>query len=358
MKKILLVIPTLNQGGAERVISELANYWSEKDMNIHVAILVKSEYFYVLNKNITTHDIGNRITNKFNKLSSIIKTYIKLRSLIKNNSFDFIISFLPQSNVLTLAAAIGLKEKIYVSERNSPSTWNHHNKLFIYIRDYLYSYAEGFIAQTNDAEKALKIKYPNSKIAVIPNPIKKITFDLNIRKENIILNVGRLDKQKGQIDLIEAFHDANLEDWKLVILGEGQLRKILENKIIELNLKEKVLMPGAVSDIDEWYQKSSIFAFTSYFEGFPNALIEAMASGLPSISYDCDTGPRDIIINEENGFLTNVGDIKTFSLHIKKLVINKKLRKQISLEALKISDKYSIDNISNLILNLINKGKT
>lgn len=356
-KKILLVIPTLNQGGAERVISELANYWSTNGIEIHLAILVKSNHFYSLNNSITLHDIGKKINGKLSKIVSIFQSYYKLRTLIKNSSFNFIISFLPQSNVLTLFSALGLKQKIYVSERNSPTTWNDHSKSFIFIRNYLYKYAEGFIAQTNDAKNVLSKMYPIAKIDVIPNPIKEIKLNVNVKRENIILNVGRLDKQKGQLDLIEAFYKANLKNWKLIILGEGSLRKELENRIIELNLISKVEMPGAVKNIDEWYSKSSIFAFPSYFEGFPNALAEAMTSGLACVSYDCDTGPRDMIIENFNGYLISVGNIEKFSLKLKELAEKEDLREHISLNAIKIAEKFNIKNITNDILNLLYKDK-
>lgn len=355
--KILFTIPTLNQGGAERVISELANYLSKMDIEIHLAILVKSKDFYKIEDQVVVHEIGNPINNKISKIISIIKTSIKLRALMKNNSYHSIISFLPQSNLLTLFCALGLKQKVFVSERNSPTTWGNHSKAFILARNILYKYAYGFIAQTNDAKKAFSSMYPNCYVETIPNPIKKIDFLEKVEKEKIILNVGRLERQKGQIDLINAFYKANLKDWKLVILGKGSLSEKLKMEAKRLNIENQILIPGAVSNIDEWYFKSEIFVFPSYFEGFPNALAEAMSSGLPSISYDCDTGPRDLIKNNKNGFLVPVGDIEKLTNKIKFLANNTTLKNEISNEAKKVSEIYSIEHISNLLLNFIEGEK-
>lgn len=154
--------------------------------------------------------------------------------------------------------------------------------------------------------------------------------------------MGRLVKEKGQKYLIESFSKVEESNWKLVILGDGPMKKELILLAENLNIKERVLFPGAVKDVDSWLQKSSIFAFSSISEGFPNALVEAMSSNLACVSFNCDAGPNEIITNNKNGFLVDVYDIDTFTEKIK----NSILRKEFSIEAGKINDNLNIDTIS------------
>ncbi len=344
--KIMLVIPTIAQGGAERVMSELANIWASQDYEVHLVLLADAEQFYALEKSVIVHNLGFPLhQNKFIRLFSLAKTFFKLRRLISQQESDFVLSFMNKYNVFTLLSTFGLKKKIIVSERDSPTEKLHFITNF--LRKYTYGLAHGIITQTQLSKKFIEDETGNKNVISIPNPLKSISDDNEVNKEKIILNVGRLVTKKGQDYLLEAFYKLNLDDWKLVLLGDGHLKQKLEKKVQKLGIEEKVIMPGAVKNVDKWLLKSSIFAFPSLLEGFPNALAEAMAAGLPCVSFNCDTGPSDLIEDGINGYLVNTGDIDTFTTRLYELATNVKLRDQLALEAKKVAFKLDRKKIAN-----------
>lgn len=348
-ESIFLVIPTLKQGGAERVMSELANYWNSlKQYHIHLVLLADAEIFYSLEPSISVHKLGFQNKGKISKVISEFKVFFKLRKLIKSQKPLFVLSFMEKYNVFTIMASLGSKVPVYVSDRSNPK-----KKISIKInilRNLTYKYAAGIIAQTELAGSILKDK--NKNIAVIHNPLKEIKKTQS-EKENIILNVGRMVPQKGQQYLVEAFASLHKKytHWELVILGDGPLREQLTKQITRLGIENAVSMPGTVKNVDEWLSKSSIYAFPSISEGFPNALAEAMSAGLPCVSFNCDAGPKDLIQDGINGYLTEVYDVTEFENRLEELILSEDLRDKISLESIKIAENLHIETIGRKYLN-------
>lgn len=324
--KILMIIPSLGSGGAERVLSSLANDWvKRKKCDIELAILMDSKDFYTIDKNIKVHRIGY-IPGSSNKVLGIFNLALNLRKLIKDIKPDVCFSFIRGSNIVTLISTLGVPTKVVISERDSPKT--PVSKFYNYLRKILYPLCNGLIVQTNDYKDFVVNSIGNINQVVIPNPVRDINTNKNSR-EKIIISVGRLIPVKGHKYLIDAFSKCKSnQDWKLVILGEGALRKDLEQQINKLNLQDKVVLVGAVHNVDDWLRKSSIFAFTSLSEGFPNALAEAMSASLPCVSFDCITGPKDLIEHEESGYLVDVGNVSDFSNKLDILMGSKKLREE------------------------------
>ena len=199
-----------------------------------------------------------------------------------------------------------------------------------------------------------------SKIKIIPNPIDEII--LSVRKdyserENVILTVGRLDANKNQRLLIEAFANLNVVNWKLVIVGDGILREEYEKLTVSLGIADKVEFTGNVYNVWDYYNQAKIFVFTSQSEGFPNALLEAMSFGLPCISTDCPSGPSEIIKNNENGYLIEVNNRIQLEGQMTNLMNNQRLCLEFSAKALLSIDKYKLQEIYKhweiLILNLV-----
>lgn len=350
---IVVIIPTLGSGGAERVTSILIENWiKDNQNNVTLIIWDAKRIFYPIPENVKIIDLNFRYTNKFERIIKQIKVLYNIRQHLKKLNPDFILSFLTQTNIAVLLSNLFLKKNIIISERNSPEAIQKELNMFTrLLRKQLYPKARGIIVQTAISNKLINEEFPKLKSINIYNPIRHINITNNIERENIILNIGRLTKQKGQLDLINAFHKLNLNNWRLIILGEGELRSELEKKITELKLNDKISLLGEVKDISSWLKKSSIFVFPSYHEGFPNALAEAMISGLPVISYNCDTGPSELIINNTNGILVEVGNIEELTNSIKLLIDNKILRKKISEEAVKIKDLLSPKIIADEYLN-------
>jgi GalNAc-alpha-(1->4)-GalNAc-alpha-(1->3)-diNAcBac-PP-undecaprenol alpha-1,4-N-acetyl-D-galactosaminyltransferase len=350
MIKAMLVIPTLSSGGAERVISILANHWASIGVKVHLVLLAEAEAVYPIDELIVLHKLGRGFTGKLNKLRAIFEVYLGLRNCIKENQPDFILSFNTPYNIFTILASFGLKVPLIVSDRNYiPLALPKSERV---VRAQLYKLCSGIIYQTSDE---LKIR-ENVKLLevleseVIANPLRKLKIESRER-ENIILSVGRLVEQKGHRDLIQAFyHLENRKEWKLLILGDGPLRGALNKQIKQLNLMDEVKLLGRVNDVDHYFSRSKIFVFPSYFEGFPNALSEAMGAGLAVISYDCMTGPKDLIKNRVNGLLCELGKVSELTELMNELIHDELLIDRLSKNAIEVNHIYSEDKISRLYL--------
>lgn len=348
-KRIILVIPTLKQGGAERVISLLADNWCINNNEIHLVLLAKGEYFYEINKKVHIHELNFENINPLLKIFYELITLYKLRNILHRTNPDFVLCFMTKYNILTLIASRFLKPRVYVSDRSNPKTKLSFSLEL--LRKITYKWATGIIAQTSLAKEIIEKQTKNFNIQIIPNPVREIRTYNIINKEKIILCVGRLVNEKGQKYLLEAFAKLNHKDWKLVLLGDGPLLNDLKKLARKLDLMEQLILPGAVTNVDEWLAKSSIFAFPSISEGFPNALLEAMTAGLPCISFDCDAGPRDIIKNGINGILIELYNIDSFSEKLELLINNIELRTSLGIEAKKIREEYDVSIICSKIYN-------
>ncbi len=218
MKKyrLVIIIPTLYYGGAERVASELANEFAKRRKKVHLVLLTNSDIFYTLHPDIQMHKLGFRNNGKIQKIISEIQTFYKLRKLLKKQKPDAILSFMDKYNILTILASSFLKLNVFVSDRNNPK--EKIPKHIAILKRFSYKYATGIIAQTNLAKDIIKKTLTNKNIEVIPNPLKSVQLYHEIKREKIILNVGRLVPEKGQKYLLEAFKKINIFDWKLVIL--------------------------------------------------------------------------------------------------------------------------------------------
>lgn len=345
--KILFYIPTMKKGGAERVISNLTSYIcnnTQDEVSLLITIDEKPSYnldpkvsFYILEPNI-----------KGNILKRNIKRNKKLLNIIKQDKPDVIVAFLPEPCYRILLLKPFHKVPVIVSERNDPKVM-YKDILNKILMKTLYPKASGFVFQTKEAKSYFKKSIQKNSV-IIPNPINEefISNDKKLKKEKVIVSVGRLEKQKNQSMLIDAFSNIykKYPKYKLIIYGEGSLREKLENQIKSLNLENKVLLPGNIDNIKDALSKSEIFVLPSLYEGMPNALMEAMALGLPCISTDCPCGgPKFLIKHKENGLLTKI-DSKDLEKNLELLITNKKLRDKISKNAIKIIDDLNPDKIN------------
>ncbi|WP_313659471.1 glycosyltransferase [Acinetobacter variabilis] len=351
--KILMIIPSLGSGGAERVISGLANDWIvKKKCTLEIVVLMDSEDFYHINDNIRIHRLNYNAGGSL-KLFNFFILLIKLKKLIESVKPDLCLSFVRQSNLLTLLATRNLNCKVVISERDSPQAFV--SKFYNFLRKKLYPYCDGMIVQTQDYKKFVLDEIGNINQIVIPNPVRNIST-INANKENIIICVGRLIPVKGHKYLIEAFANCqNIHDWKLVFLGDGILKNELLQQVKNLNLENNVKFVGATKNVDEWLSRSSIFAFTSISEGFPNALAEGMSASLPCVSFNCVTGPKDLIKHAHSGYLIEVGDIRNFSLTLDMLMENTELRNYIGFNAKEVANSLNFENISDQYFDFLDK---
>jgi GalNAc-alpha-(1->4)-GalNAc-alpha-(1->3)-diNAcBac-PP-undecaprenol alpha-1,4-N-acetyl-D-galactosaminyltransferase len=315
---VTLINPSMSQGGTQRVISELANQWAFDGYDVTLILFMGSDIFYELDPRINVIDLGFSYSSVVDKFTNEFLMLFKLRRILKKSKSKFILSFVTQFNIIVILSCMFTKLRVFVSDRTTPM-----KKLpFIHglLRKFVYRYCAGFIAQTSLAKELIEKEIPSINAKVIPNPVKSIKLDKSIKKENIILNVGRLTSTKGQKFLIEALANINNKDWKAVFVGSGPDYDYLRSYAIELNVQEQVQFEGACNNIDEILQRSRIFAFPSLTEGFPNALAEALSAGLACVSFDCETGPSDLINDGFNGYLVPVNRVDLFTERLNKLI--------------------------------------
>lgn len=348
-KKIAFCINSMEKGGAERVVSILANYFATNN-EVYIITVTNKDILYELNSNINiialAKNKSNKKENKFFKkisiLPKILKRTIKLKKINNQYDFDVIISFLPEASFITMLSKP--KCKVIISDRNDPKV-EYNSKVYNTIMKNLYPRASAFVFQTEDAKKYFEdiIDFSRKKYEIILNPVDE-RFICNPYKgirEKEIVSVGRLTEQKNFELLIDAFNIVNKEikDYKLNIYGEGLKREELQEKITRLGLDNKVKLLGVVKDINSKIYKSSLFVMSSDYEGMPNALIEAMSLGLPVISTDCPCGgPKTLIKNNENGILVDVKDKEQLAYKIVKVLKDKELREKIAKNASKITE--------------------
>ncbi len=258
-----------------------------------------------------------------------------------------------------LIALKGLDIPVYISDRSQPG--KDLGKLHNYLRDQLYPNAVGYIAQTGKAKEICLAKGWNENIQVVGNPIRTIQTNRGNQRENIVLSVGRLIKTKHFDQLIKMFVEIGNPNWKLVIVGgdakKQHLSKELKNLIQELSAEDRVILGGEQKDIDSYYRKSKIFAFTSSSEGFPNVVGEALSAGLPVVAYDCEAGPADMVTNGENGFLVPLFDQKIFKQKLSMLMGNETLREQMSSRTRDSLNGFNIDKIADRFFEFITQSQ-
>jgi GalNAc-alpha-(1->4)-GalNAc-alpha-(1->3)-diNAcBac-PP-undecaprenol alpha-1,4-N-acetyl-D-galactosaminyltransferase len=359
MTRILLVIPTLTAGGAERILSQLANHWAAEGYEISFALLGGGESFYPLDAEIKIHDMSHQRVKNVSKILSLPATFFSLRALVKRTEPDVILSFLERFNMFTLSATKGLNVPICVADRNDPTRGLPPH--LYWLKKKTYSWSSAVVVQTMIAKGILVDLLPQDhKLEVIPNFIRDVAEYSNVERENLIVNVGRLCEQKNQASLIRSFAKLKNKKWRLCILGEGPKRADLEALAATLGVADRLQMPGAVKNVDEYLARASIFAFSSKFEGFPNALCEAMASGLACVSTNCNTGPAEVIQDEVNGYLVPVKGVSEMTQRLDALSESLELRSKVGRNAKKIKERLAIGSIANewmLVLNEIVKVK-
>lgn len=340
--KLMLYNSSLAFGGAERVTVYLAEYFSSNNIDTTIVTTKVEDKEYEVPKEIKRTVLFYRNEKKSN--ISIIK---RLRKILKKEEPDILIVMGTPLIMYAIPASVGIKTKIIVSERNSPKNFSGRKETKI-ISNILFSFADGYVFQTKEAsDYYLKIK-DNKEI--IPNPLfaDNLPEPYEGKKENEIVNVGRLHKQKNQEMLIRAFSKISdkYPEYKLIIYGEGSERSNLEDVIKELNLMDRVIMPGSYSNVLDKIKTASLFAFSSDFEGMPNALIEAMALGLPVISTDCPCGgPKELINNGINGLLVPVGNIDIFAKKMDYILSNNEKAISIGNKAIEIRERLDSKKI-------------
>lgn len=312
MKKILMYIGCIQAGGAERVMVNLANDFNRNNYQVVLVTDIPDKKSYQVEKGIKRYVLSERIksSNRFLKMIERIKILIYLG---RKEKPDILLSFLTATNYRTIIAGRFLHIPSVISVRCDPKM-EYKPPVHKLLYRILYPLARGIVFQTQE-EKNYFSKKLQKKAAVIPNPINRdfLRKEICENRNNKISAVGRLSGQKDFQLLIKGFAklSASYPQLKLVIYGEGELRKELESLTAELGMEDKIELPGIVQNLHEVLYDSKMFVLSSKYEGMPNALMEAMVLGLPVIATkSTGGGVNELIENNVNGLLIPVGDEK------------------------------------------------
>lgn len=330
-------------GGAQRVTYNLIK-WLQANTDAEVYLVIYSKRVIGdVKYDLTT--ISHVFLSQ-GKLRSIKK----LRFYLKEIKPDIIVSMGTTNAIFDIPANMGLGIKHILSERNDPAHFGGSTITRIVSR-LLMQKADGFVFQTKDAQSFYGGEIVKRSV-VIPNPLfigdNYPDTQYVGEREKTIVTTGRLNKQKNHPLLIRAFKriTEDFPEYKLVIYGEGPERQNDEALISDLGLKERVLLPGTINDIPEKINKASLYVLSSDFEGMPNALMEAMALGLPCISTDCPCGgPRELTTNGEDCLLVPVGDEIAIAEAMRKVLREEKFAMKLGKNAMKIRERLSLDKV-------------
>lgn len=331
MNIVIILTDITTLGGIERVTSclssEFLKFKSEKKINVTVISCFKryENPAYGIDSSVNLHylvkdDYNLEKISKYKRAEMIVKAAKSLRNFLKNNKFDTVITqaFLP--TFLYWLYGNNVQKHIICEHFN----YNLYNFLVTKIRNYIYRKADNIVTLTEaDAEKFRAIGLnPISIPNMISVPIKEHSFE-----GRRLLSVGRLHKQKGYDLLIDAMPAVfkKFPNWQLDIFGEGEERDNLQKKIDSYSLSSNISLKGYTNDVQSELLSSDIFIVSSRYEGFPMIIVEALASGLPVVSFNCPEGPRQLL-ERGAGLLVEVGNIESLSENIIKLIESRELR--------------------------------
>ncbi|WP_409415530.1 glycosyltransferase family 4 protein [Flavobacterium sp. PS2] len=345
MKVSIIISDISKTGGTERAVVTLANMLCKKKYNVFIISLSKTENeksYYKIDDKVSLVFLNNDILphELLRKIKWSLTTVLLLRKYFKNTNEDFIISTGHNNNWLLPFVKTNNQTKLIACEHIVYSSIPKVSRLFMRLT---YRFLDKIVVLS---EKANQSFYKYSKVVVIPNAVSFKTEKVSQLIEKQILMVGRLSTEKGleRLVLISTHLKQKFPDWKIIIVGDGPERNRVEKLIKEADLIDFVILKGASTDVKSYYLNSSIYIMTSYFEAFPMVLLEAQSFGLPVVVFDCPEGPNQIIDNN-NGFLVENGDIIEFSEKVAILIKDEILRKEFSINAKNNSNKYSEENI-------------
>jgi len=358
--KILLFTNSLAGGGAERAAATLANAWARRDWEVTVVTLERqSDDFYQLDVRIRriALNLSGQSRNVVHGLLQNLRRAVALRKVLKQLRPAVALSLMSTPNVLLALAARGLPGLATVgSERDYPphaplgAIWTR-------LRRSMYGRLGAVVVQTHETARWIQSHSSAKRVAVIPNatlwplppqpPLISPQSVLPLERK-VVLAVGRLAPVKNFGVLIDTFAQlaSRHGHWDLVILGEGGERAALEARVRQYGLRNRVFLPGIAGNVGQWYAHAGLYVMTSRSEGFPNTLAEALAHGLPAVSVDCDTGPRDIIRHDIDGLLVPPGDAPALADALERLMGDADLRAAFGARAQDARQRFSIEQIT------------
>lgn len=344
--KVAFVIPRLGKGGAERVVTNLANQMVRDGFLVRIYTILSIEEDYVLENGIEHVHIKS---SSQNKILRILKRFFELRRRIKEDEAKTIIAF---ERYYGICASLFTGRKIIATERNDP--YSNMPKISVkkYFRDLLYMLADCVVFQTKYAQNYFNAAIKKHSV-VIPNPVSSdiLPEPYHGKRNKQIVTACRLTTQKNLPMLIDAFEMflQNHMDYSLVIYGEGPLKGQLEKSIEKKGLENKIKLPGHINNLPQTMNEAAMYVSSSDFEGISNSMLEALACGVPTICTDCPAGGAAMMIqNGINGYLVPVKDAKKMSLVMSKIVDDYESTQKMCRKAVEVRNSHSVKKIASM----------
>lgn len=358
MSRIVFFVSSMHGGGAERVAALLCNRWVQHG---HDVLLVptfsgRGECLYPLDARVCLDYLADRVRSKRRTPWSVARRLWAMRTMVRAFHADAVLSFLPHVNIAALLATRGLGVPVVVAERTYPPALDL-GPLWSRLRRLVYPQALRVVLQTRLGLTWLAHVSPRSRSVMIPNPCvfplpvgePRLSPDTIASKhQRMLLAVGRLEAEKGFDGLIRAFESIapRFPAWGLVILGEGAKRAELEAQRASCGCPAQIHLPGWAGNLGEWYTRADLYVMSSHFEGFPNTLMEAMAHGMPVVSFDCDSGPAELIEDGVNGALVPLeADAPGLAKRLAALMADADMRRAMGERAVEVHQRYALEQI-------------
>lgn len=348
--KLAFYIGSLNKGGAERVFVNLAEYFQNKGYQIVMVTQYQKEDEYVLAEGIrrVISDIppeettGSRAVNFYRRMS-------RLHRICKKERPDLVLSCVGKNNFMAVVTTMFTKTKPVVSVVGEAKE-EYPNRLMKALANLLFPFASGVILQTERSKSFFSQRVSRTSV-ILPNSLNPLFIRERFRgeREKRIVSVGRLDANKNHEMMIRAFAGlaGRYPEYTLTIYGEGELREHLQKLIASLGLEEKVFLPGVVPDVAERIEKAALFLLVSYSEGVSNALIEALALGLPVIATDVPSGgTQELIRHGENGLIIPPGDEEALKAAMERLLSDGEYAERLGEQAHKIQERLAPERVN------------
>jgi GalNAc-alpha-(1->4)-GalNAc-alpha-(1->3)-diNAcBac-PP-undecaprenol alpha-1,4-N-acetyl-D-galactosaminyltransferase len=350
VRRLVLFISSLAAGGAERSLSQLANHWVEQGVEVELVTWASAnepDFFYLSPK------VKRTILSQPGRAKGLVDKVVRgfrivwcMRQLIRKIAPDAVLSFMDITNIMVLVAAVGTGARVVVAERTDPSMSDTPSRPWRLARRLLYRWAHTVAVQTIPVADWVKNQCGTHRVAVIPNFIRPLPEPRGDRQKWVV-SVGRLFAYKGFEHGIRAFAATgkHLGGWEYILLGDGPQREELQTLARELGVAQFVRFPGMVNQVEEWLVSASICMQPSRFEGFPNAVLEAMAMGVATISTDCRSGPSDMITHGVDGLLVPVGDLPALTLELDCLMTDDNRRAELGRAGMSVRQRFDPDAV-------------
>ena len=338
-KDIIIVTGSMTRGGAEGVIAAVSEGLAQRGWHVHIVSILFSENAYSFDKNVEFINASNENRNQLLDTPRMIQA---IRALIHRIKPSVVISFMAKINIVSFFATRNTGVKYIASERNDPAVGR--NKVYQWLLNRAYSGADAVVFQTTRAKCFFSEKIQRKSV-IIPNPLKPMPIAKEVRTKRIV-TVGRLDKQKNHMLLINAFNEIRKDfpHFSVDIYGEGSLRSELEKYVDEKGLKNSVNLCGKVDNVPEQIRDAYMFVLPSDYEGLSNALLEAMGIGLPCITTNC-AGSDDAIQDGVNGLIVPIRDQKAMEDAMRKLIENPEQAIEMGKKARTSMTRYKVESV-------------